>query len=136
VRAARDAAAAHRVIAGTMHPAIAAGFSAEALEAVRVRLLAEPEPPQRPSLKRRDWLGAGSVFLWVFLITFPVVVPFFFFHTEPARALLWSNAVALVLLFFCGWFFGRHSGGGKWGAGFAMVLLGAVLVAIVMALGG
>jgi hypothetical protein len=74
VRAARDAAAAHRVIAGTMHPAIAAGFSAEALEAVRVRLLAEPEPPQRPSLKRRDWLGAGSVFLWVFLITFPIMV--------------------------------------------------------------
>jgi VIT1/CCC1 family predicted Fe2+/Mn2+ transporter len=71
----------------------------------------------------------------VFVSTFPVVVPFFF--VEDARtALRISNAIALVMLFLLGYAAARQTGGRPWRFGLAMVLLGSVLVAAIVALGG
>jgi VIT1/CCC1 family predicted Fe2+/Mn2+ transporter len=47
-----------------------------------------------------------------------------------------SNLVAIVMLFVVGFWLARHGGYNPWRAGFSVVLLGIVLVAITIALGG
>jgi VIT1/CCC1 family predicted Fe2+/Mn2+ transporter len=51
-------------------------------------------------------------------------------------ALRVSNAVAIVLLFAAGYAFGRMTGHRPAGVGMSMVVLGAALVGLTMALGG
>ena len=106
------------------------------LESLHRRLLAQPEPPTgRARLHKTDLLGAGGVFLLVFLSTFPVVIPFLLM-TNAMRALRISNAIAVAMLFITGYAFGRVSGAHPWLMGLSMVLLGIVLVSLTMALGG
>jgi VIT1/CCC1 family predicted Fe2+/Mn2+ transporter len=94
-----------------------------------------PEPPRHPRLGRDDWLGALGVFLLVFLSTFPVVIPFLFAHDAP-RALRVSNGIAIVMLFLTGYSFGRAVGYRPWRMGISMVVIGSMLVAMTIALGG
>jgi VIT1/CCC1 family predicted Fe2+/Mn2+ transporter len=47
-----------------------------------------------------------------------------------------SNLIAVVMLFITGMAYGRCVGRSPWGFGFGMVLLGAALVALTIALGG
>jgi VIT1/CCC1 family predicted Fe2+/Mn2+ transporter len=67
--------------------------------------------------------------------TFPPVIPFLVVH-DVARALRISNAVAVVCLFFAGWWLGKATGVRAWLLALAMVLVGVVLVAVAVALGG
>ena len=127
--------AAHRVIAAALPPMVAATLGPGEYEAMRQKLVALPEPPSRPRLGKDEWLGALAVFLWVFLITFPVAIPFIFMD-EVGRAMRVSNAIAIGLLFLSGYAFGRIAEYRPWLTGLAMVVLGSVLVAITMALGG
>jgi VIT1/CCC1 family predicted Fe2+/Mn2+ transporter len=83
----------------------------------------------------RDVTGAIAVFLLVFLSTFPVALPFLFVH-EAHKALRISNGIALALLFGCGWYLGRHAGGRPWLGGILMLVVGVILVALTIALGG
>ena len=69
------------------------------------------------------------------LSTFPVVIPFIFV-SDPKLALRVSYAVAIVMLFCCGYAFGYHSGLRPWAAGLSMVAFGSALVAVAVALGG
>jgi VIT1/CCC1 family predicted Fe2+/Mn2+ transporter len=94
-----------------------------------------PEPPERACLRKDDWLGALGVFVLVFLATFPVVIPFIFMH-NAVPALRVSNAIAIAMLFMAGVAYGRCVGRLPWALGISMVLLGASLVALTMALGG
>jgi hypothetical protein len=135
LHAAATPEAAHRVIAGVLPPVVAGVFEPAEFEAMRRKLLLVPVPAGRARLQRDDWLGAGAVFLWVFAITFPVAIPFIFMH-EIAPAMRMSNAVAITLLFLTGWAFGRVVEYRPWLTGLCMVVLGCVLVAITMALGG
>ena len=99
----------------------------------RLRKLPEPELSAR--LSRQNLLGALGVFLLVFLSTLPVAMPFLFVpHTQAAMRI--SNAIAIVMLFIAGFAYGRIVGRSPWLFGLAMVALGAVLVAITIALGG
>jgi VIT1/CCC1 family predicted Fe2+/Mn2+ transporter len=75
------------------------------------------------------------VFLLVFVSTLPVVIPFVLLG-DAHRALRVSNAVAVAMLFVCGYVTGRLTGYHPWLTGLGMVVLGAVLVAMTMALGG
>ena len=99
------------------------------------RLKRLPEPPEHARLQKDDWLGAVGVFLLVFLSTFPVVIPFIFMH-NAGPALRVSNVVAIVMLFFTGYAFGRLSGRRPWLVGISMVILGLILVGMTIALGG
>jgi len=138
LRALRKAAApeaAHRVIADALPPMVAATLSPAEYESMRQKLVQLPELPSHPRLGKDEWLGALAVFLWVFLITFPVAIPFIFMD-EIGRAMRVSNAIAIVLLFVSGYSFGRIAEYRPWLTGLAMVVLGSVLVAITMALGG
>ena len=135
LRKAPNPEAAHRVIAGALPPMVAATLGPAEYESVRQKLLQLPKPPTHPRLRKTEWLGALAVFLWVFLITFPVAIPFLFMD-KVGQALRASNAIAIGLLFLSGYAFGRTAGYHPWLTGLAMVVLGSVLVGITMALGG
>jgi hypothetical protein len=135
IRAATDPAEARRVIAEALPPVVAAISSEAELEKMRRSLAELPEPPGHANLNRQDLRAAAAVFLLVFLSTFPVVLPFLFMH-DAVRALRVSNAIAIGLLAFGGWQFGRYAGFRPWRTAVAMVAIGVVLVAVTIALGG
>ena len=138
-RAARQATDPQRggeIVAGALPPLVASVLEPQELESIHRRLQQLPEPSAtRARLTGRDWFGALGVFLLVFLTTFPVAIPFLFMAHAHA-ALRVSNVIAVVMLFATGYAFGRITGGSAWIVGVAMVVLGVVLVAITMALGG
>jgi len=80
VRRAATALEGQRILANALPEPIAAALKPDQLESVREQLTRLPESPARPRLGSREWLGALGVFLWVFLITFPVALPFVFLH--------------------------------------------------------
>jgi hypothetical protein len=136
VRSSPDPAEADRAVAGALPPLVVSILEPGELETMRLRLKALPEPPEGALLRKNDWLGALAVFLLVFLSTFPVVIPFIFMK-DVTLALRVSNAIAIVLLFVTGYYFGRSVGRRKPArTGMAMVLLGAALVGLTIALGG
>lgn len=135
IRQAPDAQTARRVIAEALPSPLASVLPAEQLEAMRQRLQLLPEPSPGPGLTKRDWKGALGLCALSFATTFPVVIPFLFV-SDPKLALRLSNAVALVMLFCCGYAFGIHSGLRPWVAGLSMVAFGSTLVGIAVALGG
>ena len=75
------------------------------------------------------------MFLLVFGSTFPVVLPFVFM-TDLRAAMRVSGAIAIGMLFVCGYAWGRYAGGWPWRTGTAMVVTGVIIQAVVIALGG
>jgi VIT1/CCC1 family predicted Fe2+/Mn2+ transporter len=135
VRRTSDPRQAESLIAEALPKVVAAVLRPEELASIRYRLQQLPEPPAQPRLSRADFSGALGVFLLVFLSTFPVAVPFIFMNDHLAAMRL-SNAIAVVMLFIAGFAYGRYIGRQPWLLGAAMVLLGSVLVALTIALGG
>ena len=135
VRSAPDPGAAYRVIADALPPALASVLSPEEFEVMRQKLNQLPEPPKRPTLRKKDWLGATAVFLAVFLSTFPVVIPFLFI-TNVRLALRLSNGVALLMLFLTGYAFGLYADDRPWRMGLWTAILGSALVGIAVVLVG
>jgi hypothetical protein len=124
----------------------------EALTEAMPELLVElMTPRERESLRARiafmnkdrmptlitfdDLKGALGVFLWVFLVTFPVALPFLFLD-DAFIALRVSNAIAIALLGLIGWRLARYAGFIPWITIIAMVLFGTFMVGITIALGG
>ncbi len=135
VRAASQPELAHRLIASQVGP-IAAGLDAPGLERVRQWIVDQPPPlAGRVSMKWQDLRGAVGIFLLVFASTFPPVLPFIFI-ADLALAMRVSAAIAITMLFLCGYGWGRYGGLSPWRAGLVMVLLGVAVEAIVIALGG
>jgi VIT1/CCC1 family predicted Fe2+/Mn2+ transporter len=64
-----------------------------------------------------------------------VAAPFIVFG-DARTALRVSNAVAVILLFCCGYAFGYRSGFSPWVAGLFMVVFGGAMVGVAIALGG
>jgi hypothetical protein len=138
LRAARNAATpeeAHRVIAEALPPMVAATLGPAEYEIVRRKLQLVDEPPARPWLSKDDWLGGLAVFLWVFVTTFPVSIPFIFMQ-DVGRAMRFSNAIAVAMLVVMGYAYGRITNYHPWLTSLAMVVLGTALVAATIALGG
>jgi hypothetical protein len=138
LRAVRNAAnkdAARQVLVDALPPIVAATLTPADYESMRQKLLQMPEPPARPRLGKSEWLGALAVFFWVFIITFPVAIPFIFME-DLTRAMRFSNAIAIGLLFATGFAFGRVAQYRPWLTGLAMVVIGSVLVSATIALGG
>jgi len=135
VRRAADPGQAQRLIAEALPPVIASLLQPAELAALHRRLRELPEPPPRAGLSREDWLGGLGVLLLVFLSTFPVVIPFLVMH-RAAPALRVSNGIATAMLFVAGYVYGRNVGHHPWLLGLCTVLLGAMLSALAMALGG
>jgi len=135
VRRAGDPQRAQRVIADALPPLVASILDPDQLATIHDRLKQLPEPPQRARLSKEDWLGALGVFLLVFLSTFPVVIPFIVMRSA-LPALRVSNAIAIAMLFITGYAYGRITALSPWLTGISMVIVGAILAGLTMALGG
>jgi VIT1/CCC1 family predicted Fe2+/Mn2+ transporter len=92
-----------------------------------------PVMPNR--VRREDLLGGLAAGWLVFACSFPAVLPFLFLD-DPRLALRVSNAILLGLLFFVGWRAARHTLAKPWIAGVVFLLVGVVLVAVAIPLGG
>jgi len=138
VRAVRETANredAHRMIAEELPPLLAPAFQSVQLELLRDRIDKIPASELSPGLTRRDWQGALGVCVIVILSTFPVVIPFIVI-ADTRLALRISNALAVILLFLCGFLFGRYAGLQPLTTGLVMVGVGIALVSIAIVLGG
>ena len=135
VRNASDPQQARRLIAAALPPVVASVLHPAELEKLHQRLSQLPESPGRAHLEKDDWLGAGGVFLLVFLSTFPVVIPFIFMH-NGGLAMRLSNGIAILMLFLTGYAYGKCVERQPWLMGLSMVALGSVLVGLTIALGG
>jgi VIT1/CCC1 family predicted Fe2+/Mn2+ transporter len=133
LKATRDEAQAHRLIADALPDRLAAAADDAALEGLRKRLVALPA--SHAGLTASDCAGALGVFTLVVLATFPVVIPFMLVE-ETALGLHLSNLLGVATLFLGGLALGRHAGGSPWKYGLALAATGAALVAIIIALGG
>jgi len=107
----------------------------EERETLRARIVSMPKDRTPGLLTWTDLKGAVGVFLWVFLVTFPVALPFLFIH-DAYVALRVSNAIAVLLLGLIGWRLANYAGFTKWITILSMVFFGVVMVAITIALGG
>ena len=130
-----DPTQARRLIVETLPPLLGSVIRADEIDRLLQRIADLRQPPERARLSGADWRGACGVFLLVFLSTFPVTVPFIFM-SNAMSAVRTSNGVAIVMLFAAGVIYGRVIGRTPWILGLSMVALGAVLVALTMALGG
>jgi VIT1/CCC1 family predicted Fe2+/Mn2+ transporter len=135
VREARDAADGRRLVAEALPPVVSSILTTDELDMLRLRLRELPTPSAQAHIEPAMWLGALRVFLWVFLITFPVAIPFIVMQ-DARFALRVSNGIAIGLLFVAGVAYGRITGRRSWAMGLAMVMIGLVLSGLTMALGG
>jgi hypothetical protein len=135
LRRARTTEAAKEIIAGALPPVVALALGDPDLERIHAELTRIPELPERPRLQKHDWLGAVAVFLLVVASTIPVVLPFIVIR-DAIVALRVSNAIAVALMFMTGYLFGQLAGYRPLVTGGSMVLLGSLLVALTIALGG
>jgi hypothetical protein len=126
---------AHRIIADELPPLLARAFQPTQLELIRENINKIPLSDVAPRLTGRDWRGGLGVCILVILSTFPVVIPFIVI-ADARLALRISNAVAVIVLFLCGFLFGRHAGLQPLATGLIMVGIGVALVSITIALGG
>lgn len=97
-------------------------------------LIAHAEP-RRTTVAGRDLLEAVNVFLLVVLTAFPAAAPFLLID-DPWLALRLSNLLLIGLLFVVGYHWARHTNANPWIAGVGVMLLGVVMVAIAIPLGG
>ena len=135
VREAKSSAAAHDAIRDYLPPLVANALREEELENIRSAINQLDKMPIRPHLKRDDWRGGVGVFVLVFFSTLPVVLPFVFM-TDAIAAMRVSNAIAIAMLAFIGYAYGQLSFRRPLVMAGAMVALGAIMVAITIALGG
>jgi hypothetical protein len=135
VRETADPRDAHRLIAdeiGEMSAALDAG----ALESLRQWIVRRPfGPAQRISTTAADLRGGVQVFLLVFASTFPVVLPFVFL-ADLQTAMRISAGIAIAMMFYCGYTWGRYASLRPWLAGLTMVVLGVLIETVIILLGG
>jgi VIT1/CCC1 family predicted Fe2+/Mn2+ transporter len=130
-----DAATGRRIVAEGLMPDLADALDEGDVERLRLRLVDAPVPSGAPRLRRENYRAALGVFVLVVLATFPVALPYLFFD-DVLAALRASQAIAIATLFAAGAALARWSGGPVLRTGCAVAALGAVLVVVIVLLGG
>jgi VIT1/CCC1 family predicted Fe2+/Mn2+ transporter len=126
---------AQKLMADFLPPIITSVLTTDDLNSISRKLQHLPATTTERPLRPLDFRNGLAIFLFVFLSTFPVAVPFLF--TKDVRlALRISNIVAIILMFICGWLLGRYGGSNKLVMGIAIAVIGAILVITTIALGG
>ena len=122
-------------ISDALPPVLASAIGTEGLEQIRNQLVKLPKVATKVRLTAENLKKAFALFALIFTSTFPVVLPFVLIH-DPKVALRVSNLVAIVMMFLCGWSVAKYVGFNKLLTSVAMVLIGVLLVAATIALGG
>ncbi|MDX2170486.1 MAG: VIT family protein [Deltaproteobacteria bacterium] len=137
VRAAPSQAAALRLIDAELGDWMAPLLSDAERAAIYHHVLGAARRSELPPARVRsaDLLGAAAVALSIVVATLPILVPFLVVANDELAARL-SNGIALLMLFLLGHWWGRTVGGRPWLAAVALTLLGMLMVAITIRLGG
>jgi hypothetical protein len=91
---------------------------------------------ERPSGVHVDDLKGALACCWLVIAsTFPVAIPFMIFD-DAYFALRVSNGLLVAMLFVVGMQWGTHAKVNKWRAGIVFTVVGLILVALAIALGG
>lgn len=115
---------------------LSASLDRAGLERTRQWILAQPrDAAPVAGVSRKDVVGGLGVFLLVFASTFPPVLPFVFFD-DLRLAMRVSAALAIAMMFICGYQWGRFAGLRPLRSGLVMVILGVAVEAVIIALGG
>ena len=135
VRNSSQTVKAREYISDALPPDVASAIGTEGLEEIRNKLTGMPGTAIDVRLKLQDIKESIAIFFLIFISTFPVVIPFVFIH-DTKLALRISNLVAIVMMFFCGWSVAKYVGYNKWKMSISIILIGIMLVAVTIALGG
>ena len=137
VRQTPDEAGAVAEIRAALDPALGGISSpADRLSFYRamVPLIRDMEP-RKTKVTLDEILGGLAILIVEVVCTIPASLPFLIFG-ERQLALRVSNATLLLLLFVAGRQWGKEINGNRFGTGLVMLLLGGLLVAVAIALGG
>jgi len=135
VRKSQDKSKAIEFISDSMPQVIANVLQPEEMEKIRQRILQLPESEVSRKRTFKNFKIAVGIFFLVVLSTLPVAAPFLFID-DVQTALRISNAIAILLLFFCGWGLAKYAGRNRFFVGTIMSVVGIVLVLATIALGG
>jgi VIT1/CCC1 family predicted Fe2+/Mn2+ transporter len=91
--------------------------------------------PAPNAIRKEDVLGGLAAGWVVFACSFPALLPFLVLD-DLRFALRISNAILIGLLFLVGWRSARHTLAHPWLAGLVFMLVGVLLVAVAIPLGG
>lgn len=123
------------IVKTNISPLIAEVMKINEMEILGKKIKELPDPEEKTTITFKDILIAGEIFLMVFLSTFPVVLPFVLLN-DVIVALRISNLIALVLMFTAGYILARYAGLKPVLTATVYTILGILLVAITMVLGG
>ena len=135
IKLTHDKETSRNLLRDELPPLISSILEPDEIDKLNHRLIKVDILPLKREKKFSDFRAAFLIFLLVFTCTFPVALPFIFL-TNTALALRISNGIALLILFFGGISVGKYSGFHPSWTGTALMILGIILVAITMALGG
>jgi hypothetical protein len=124
-----------QILKDEIQPAIAGLMTDKEISELSTRLKNLPEPSRKHLITGIDLLAGVQIFMLVFLCTFPVAIPFGIFD-DLAVAMRASNGVALLLLFVGGFVLAGYAGFRRGITAILYALIGVLLVALTMALGG
>jgi hypothetical protein len=91
--------------------------------------------PEKTRITRNDVVGALAVFSLGPISALPAILPLLLIN-EPWIALRTSNLLVVLLLFIVGYHWARYVEANRWLAGFGLMAIGLVLVAIAIPLEG
>jgi len=131
----QDIEASRDLLKDELPPLISSILEPDEIDNLNVRLVKIDTLPLKKEKTISDLRAALIIFLLVFTCTFPVALPFIFL-TNTAIALRISNGIALLILFFGGVSVGKYAGFHPYWTGTIIMVLGIILVAITIALGG
>jgi len=135
IQASKNSNEAVQILRDEIQPAIARLMTMAELNEISNRLTKLPEPSKKNLITGIDLWAGVQIFLLVFLCTFPVAIPFGIFD-DLRFAMRVSNGVALTLLFIGGFILAGYAGFRRGFTAIAYMLIGVLLVALTMALGG
>jgi len=124
-----------QILKDEIQPLIGSIMTTAELNELSSRLKELPEPSKKYLITGRDLWSGVQIFLLVFLCTFPVALPFAFLQ-ELGVAMRVSNGVALILLSIGGYLLAGYAGFNRFITAIIYVIIGVLLVALTMALGG
>jgi hypothetical protein len=100
------------------------------LREIAARIAASDGLAVRPiRLTTDDWMGALASALAMLLATLPPVLPFLLPITQPWQVAV-SNLVAVVALYWIGWFWARWTSYPRWLGGLSVAAVGLAMVTL------
>jgi hypothetical protein len=124
-----------QILKTEIQPLVAGLLKEEELDNLTQRLKKIPPPSRRNLLFGKDFMAGLEIFFLVFLCTLPVALPFALLE-EVSLAMRASNGVALIILFIGGYILAGYAGFRRFTTAAIYVVIGVLLVALTMALGG